>query len=72
MTTVERAEQLAAERGTTLFILCRDHRICYRSITLTRRRGGDLRIDTIERLCGAFQITMEEFFHGWEENKKAG
>ena len=54
MNTVERVYDLIEERGISLYQLA--------TVKTTEKRGGQLTVDTIERICFALQITMSEFF----------
>lgn len=36
--------------------------IAYSTIRTTEMRGGQLKVDTIERICGGLGISMSEFF----------
>ena len=52
MNTIAIVRELADERSLTFFKLSQ---IC-------DRRGGQLSVDTIERICDGLGITMSEFF----------
>ena len=62
MRTVERVEQLAAERGLSLRALADICDIPYSTIMNTRKRGGQLNVDTIERICRGLKIPLRDFF----------
>lgn len=62
MDTVKRARELAAERNLSLCQLARKSGISHATIAQTERRGGQLKIDTIESICKALHITLSEFF----------
>ena len=62
MNTVERVYDLIGERGISLYQLARMSGVSYSTVKTTEKRGGQLTVDTIERICFALQITMSEFF----------
>lgn len=62
MNTIERAKELANERNLTLFKLAKLCGISPSIFTNCERRGGQLTVDTIERLCMGINISMSEFF----------
>ena len=62
MNTVERVYDLIEERGISLYQLARMSGVSYSTAKTTEKRGGQLTVDTIERICFALQITMSEFF----------
>ena len=62
MNTINRVQTLADERGLTL---CQLSKICIVSeatIRLAKKRGNQLSVDTIERICDALDISLSEFF----------
>ncbi len=62
MNTIERAKELANERNLTLFKLAKLSGISPALFTNCERRGGQLSVDTIERLCFGLGIPLSEFF----------
>ena len=62
MNTINRVQTLAGERGLTL---CQLSKICDLSestIRAAKKRGNQLSVDTIERICEALDISLSEFF----------
>ena len=62
MNTINRVQTLADERGLTL---CQLSKICDLSestIRAAKKRGNQLSVDTIERICEALDISLSEFF----------
>lgn len=62
MNTINRVQELADERGLTL---CQLSKICDLSestIRAAKKRGNQLSVDTIERICEALNISLSEFF----------
>ena len=62
MNTIERVKELAIERNLTLCgldLLCN---VSHSTIKTTERRGGQLSLDTIERICDGLGISLSEFF----------
>ena len=62
MNTINRVQTLAGERGLTL---CQLSKICDLSestIRAAKKRGNQLSVDTIERICDALDISLSEFF----------
>ncbi len=62
MDTVKRVCELAQERNMTLYQLSQTCGISYSTIQTTRKRGGQLKVDTIERICEALDIPLRDFF----------
>lgn len=62
MNTISRVQELADERGLTL---CQLSKICDLSeatIRAAKKRGNQLSLVTIERICEALDISLSEFF----------
>lgn len=62
MNTITRVQELADERGLTL---CQLSKICDLSestIRAAKKRGNQLSVGTIERICEALDISLSEFF----------
>jgi len=62
MDTVKRVYDLIDERKITLYQLAQSSGISYSTIKMTEKRGGQLKVDTIERICDALSISMSDFF----------
>lgn len=62
MDTVRRTMDLLNERNMSLYQLTQKSGIARATITQTEKRGGQLKIDTIERICEALGISLSEFF----------
>ena len=62
MDTIARVYDLLRERDMTLYQLTRRSGIPYSTIKTTEKRGGQLSVDTIERICGALEIPLSAFF----------
>ena len=62
MDTVGRVRELSDGRKLTLFALAQRCGVAYSTLSNTRRRGGQLTVDTIEQICVGIGITMAEFF----------
>lgn len=62
MNTVQRVYTLIEERDMSLYQLAQISGISYSTVKTTEKRGGQLKVDTIERICRALGITMGEFF----------
>lgn len=60
--TVKRVQELISERDMTMYQLTVISGISYSTINTAQRRGGQLKIDTIERICEALNISLSEFF----------
>lgn len=50
MNTVERVYDLIEERGISLYQLARMSGVSYSTVKTTEKRGGQLTVDTIERM----------------------
>lgn len=62
METVQRVYDLAAERNISINRLAELSGISVSTIKTTKNRGGQLKIDTIERICNALEIPLYAFF----------
>lgn len=62
MNTIERVKELANERNLTLCGLALLCGISQSTLKNTSRRGGQLSLDTIERICDGIGISLSEFF----------
>ena len=62
MDTMERVNELIAERNITLYKLAQMSDISYSTFKNTVKRNGQLSVDTIERICAGLQISLSEFF----------
>ena len=52
----------AHARYFPIYQLAQRSGISYSTIKTTEKRGGQLKIDTIERICAALGITLRDFF----------
>ena len=62
METVERVYELAAERHISINRLAQMSGVSVSTIKTTKNRGGQLKVDTIERICDALEIPLYAFF----------
>ena len=62
MDTLGRVYDLIAQRDMTLYQLAKISDVSPSTLRNTKRREGQLKIDTIERICAALGITLSEFF----------
>ena len=62
MDTVKRVYELAAQRKISISELAERSGIADSTIKMTKKRGGQLKVDTIERICDALGITLSTFF----------
>lgn len=62
MDTVSRVYALLNERNMSLYQLARLSGVSHSTIKTTEKRGGQLTVDTIERLCEGLGITLYDFF----------
>ena len=56
------AKHLMQERDMNLCVLAKKCGISYSTIQTTARRGGQLSVETIERICLGLGITLKDFF----------
>ncbi len=63
---MQRVHELLAERHMSLMKLAALSDTSYSTFKMTERRGGQLSVDTIERVCRALGISMAQFFAVWE------
>ena len=62
MNTISIVRELADERSLTFFKLSQICDVSHSTLKNSERRGGQLSVDTIERICDGLGITMSEFF----------
>ena len=62
MDTVKRVYELAAQQKMSMAELAERSGIADSTIKMTKKRGGQLKVDTIERICRALGITLSAFF----------
>ena len=62
MDTCGRLNELLSERHLTLYQAARLSNLSHSTLVNAEKRGGQLSVDTIERLCLALGITLGEFF----------
>lgn len=69
MDTVARVYALLNERNMSLYQLARISGVSHSTIKTTEKRGGQLTVETIERLCDGLGISLCEFFREDVENE---
>ena len=62
MDTIKRVQDLMQERDMNLCVLTKKCGISYSTIQSTARRGGQLSVETIERICQGLGITLKVRF----------
>lgn len=62
MNTIKRVYELADERDLTLFKLLQACNVSHSTVKNCERRGGQLTVNTIERICDGLGISLAEFF----------
>lgn len=62
MDTNERLREILAERDLSLYQVSRMAEVSHSTLTNARSRGGQLSVDTIERICRALGMSLSEFF----------
>ena len=62
MDTMERVNELMAERDLSLYKLAQMSDVSYSTLKNTAQRNGQLTVDTIERICVGLEISMSDFF----------
>ena len=72
MDTLGRVYDLMAERGMTLNQLAKRSSVSPSTLRNTKRRGGELKVETIERICDALGITLSDFFAQQDDRGKDG
>ena len=70
MDTIGRVMELIEERHMTVYQLETISNLSRSTLRSTRRRGGELKVETIERICGALGITLGEFFSAEKESRQ--
>ena len=61
-TAIKRVQDLMQVRDMNLYVLAKKCGISYSTIQTTARRGGQLSVETIERICQGLGITLKDFF----------
>ena len=60
--TIKRVQDLMQARDMNLCVLAKKCGISYSTIQTTARRGDQLSVETIERICLGLGITLKDFF----------
>ena len=60
----ERIQQLMQERNWSIYRLAKESGLSQTTISNIFKRNNEPSIPTLKRLCGAFGITMSQFFRG--------
>lgn len=69
MNTIQRLYELMRERNLSLNKLANLSGIKYSTLQMAVKRGGQLSIDTIERICAGLDIPLVSFFDVAEAQK---
>lgn len=70
MDTLGRVYSLIAERSMTLNQLAKLSEVSPSTLRNTKRREGQLSVDTIERICSALNISLSDFFAEQDTGKE--
>ena len=62
MDTIQRVYELAREYDLSIYQLAQKSGISASTVLTTKKRGGQLTVDTIERICMGLNISMSRFF----------
>ena len=62
MKVTERIEQLMKQRGWTAYRLSKESGLSQSTLAHVFRRDSEPTISTLETICGAFGITLSQFF----------
>ena len=62
MDTYGRLNELLAERHMSMYQIAKLSNMSHSTLANPKSRGGQLSVDTIERICNAMGITLGEFF----------
>ena len=62
MDTYKRLNELLEERDLSLYQAAKLSHLSRSTLTNARDRGGQLSVDTIERVCEGLGLTLAEFF----------
>lgn len=60
--TMERVKELAAEHELTMFQLAELCGVPYQTLKRAEDRNGQLKVDTIERICRGLRMPVRDFF----------
>jgi len=70
MDTIERLTEILKDHEMSLYELSKESGIRYSTFGATKKRNGQLSVDTIERVCEALGMRPYEFFmteEDWQE-----
>lgn len=62
MDTFGRLSELLEERNMTLYQVAKLSHVSRSTLNNAKKRGGQLSVDTIERVCDALGLTLSDFF----------
>lgn len=71
MTVLERIEQLRAARGWSINYLAMEAMLTQSTLSNLYTREAEPKLSTLRALCGAFGISIADFFAGMEEEGAA-
>ena len=60
--TIARVNELASERKVSMTELAAACGLNRTTFCMSARRGGQLKVETIEKVCDALQIPLRDFF----------
>lgn len=69
MTILERIDQLRKERGWSVNNLAMEAMLTQSTLNNLYGRNAEPKISTLRAVCGAFGMTLSEFFAGMEDAK---
>lgn len=67
MDTIGRLREIMKDRDLSLYTLAGNAGVPYSSLYASIRRGGELSVETIEKLCSGLGIELYEFFMSDED-----
>ena len=62
MDTIERLDEILEDHDMTLYELAKESGIHYSTFSATKKRNGQLSVDTIEKICETLAMRPYEFF----------
>lgn len=62
MDTIERLDEILEDHNMSLYELSKESGIHYSTFGATKRRNGQLSVDTIEKICETLGMRPYEFF----------
>ncbi len=70
MTILQKIDEMNEARGWSIYELCKNANIAEATLYSCKRRGRNPSNDVLEKICGAYGITLFQFYHDMDGNSE--